>query len=116
MKMLIILNDAPYGNERTYNALRLCAVLLTLEEDLDLTVFLLGDAVWCARRGQETPTGYYNIERMLKPVLRRGLVLVCETCMTTRGLPPTDLMEGCKQAKLGELGMLVLDSDRVLTF
>jgi len=116
MKLTVIINDAPYGIERTFNALRLCDVLLTLEDDLEIALFLLGDAVWCAKRGQRTPAGYYNVSRMLKPVLRRGLVMVCETCMSTRGLAPDDLVDGCKQAKLGELGMLVLDADKVLTF
>ncbi len=116
MKVTIIVNDAPYGSERTYNALRLCDVLLKLEDDLELSVFLLGDAVWCAKAGQDTPTGYYNVSRMLLPILRRGLVLVCETCMAARGLAQDDLVSGCRQAKLGELGMLVLDADRVLTF
>lgn len=116
MKITIILNDAPYGSERTYNALRLADVLLTIEEELDLTVFLLGDAVWCAKQGQQTPDGYYNVARMLRPILRRGLVLVCETCLAVRGVAHGDLMPGCKPAKLGELGLLVLDADRVLTF
>jgi uncharacterized protein involved in oxidation of intracellular sulfur len=116
MKITVIVNDAPYGSERVYNALRLCDVLLRLEDDLDLSVFLLGDAVLCAKRGQQTPTGYYNVARMLMPVLRRGLVLVCETCMAVRGLTQDDLVDGSKQAKLGELGMLVLESDKVLTF
>lgn len=116
MKVTLILNDAPYGSERVFNALRLADTLIRLEEDLDLTVFLLGDSVWSARAGQKTPDGYYNVEKMLIPVIRKGLVLVCETCMTARGLRPEDLIGGCRQAKLGELGMLVLDSDRVLTF
>jgi len=116
MKVTLILNDAPYGSERVFNALRLADTLLKLEEDLDLTLFLVGDSVWCARAGQKTPQGYYNVGKMLIPVLRKGLVLVCETCMEARGLKPEDLIEGCRQAKLGELGMLVLDSDRVLSF
>lgn len=116
MKVTLILNDAPYGSERVYNALRLADTLLKLEEDLELTVFLVGDSVWCAHRGQKTPEGYYNVGKMLLPIIRRGLVLVCETCMEARGLKQEDLIEGCRQAKLGELGMLVLDSDKVLTF
>jgi uncharacterized protein involved in oxidation of intracellular sulfur len=116
MGIAMVLNDAPYGSERTYTALRLADVMLTLDEDLDLTVCLLGDAVWCAKREQQTPEGFYNIGRMLRPVLRRGLVLVCETCMAARGLRSQDLLEGCRQAKLGEVGMVVLDADKVLTF
>jgi uncharacterized protein involved in oxidation of intracellular sulfur len=116
MRALIVVNDAPYGNERTYNALRLAATLLTVEPELELTVFLLGDAVSCAKRGQTTPQGYYNVERMLIPIQRKGLVLACETCLAARGLEAKDLVEGCRVAKLGELATLVLDSDKVLTF
>ncbi len=116
MGITIVLNDAPYGSERTYTALRLADAMLTLDEHLELTVCLLGDAVWCAKQGQQTPEGFYNINRMLRPVLRRGLVLVCETCMAARGLQTEDLIEGCRQARLGEVGMMVLDADKVLTF
>ncbi len=116
MKITMLINDAPYGSERTFNALRLADTMLTLEDDLELTVCLLGDAVWAARDGQQTPDGYYNIGRMLKPVLRRGLVLVCETCMATRGLKPEDLMAGCRASRLGETAMQMLDADKVITF
>ncbi len=53
---------------------------------------------------------------MLLPVLRRGHVLACETCLAARGLAPAQLAEGCRPAKLGELANLVLDADKVLTF
>jgi uncharacterized protein involved in oxidation of intracellular sulfur len=116
MRALVVVNDAPYGSERTYNALRLAGTLLQVEPELELTVFLLGDAVACARAGQTTPQGYYNVERMLLPIQRKGLVLACETCLAARGLPPEGLASGVRVAKLGELATLVLDSDRVLVF
>ncbi len=116
MRALIIVNDAPYGSERTYNALRLAGTLLTVEPELELTLFLLGDAVSCAKRGQTTPQGYYNVERMLIPIQRKGLVLACETCLAARGLEAKDLVEGCRVAKLGELAALVLESEKVLNF
>ena len=116
MRVVIIVNDAPYGIERSYNALRLAGVLLQVEPELDLTVFLLGDAVTAAKAGQTTPQGFFNIERMLIPIKRKGLVLACETCLAARGLEAKDLAEGVRSAKLGELGTLVLDADKVLTF
>jgi uncharacterized protein involved in oxidation of intracellular sulfur len=72
-KCLIIVNDAPYGNERPYNAFRL-ALNLIKREDVEVKVFLTADAVACARKGQKTPDGYYNIERMVKSVTKRGKV------------------------------------------
>lgn len=70
---LVIINDGPYGNERPYNALRL-AMNLAKRQGQFVRVFLMGDGVQCAVRQQETPTGYYNIERMLGPVMRAGAV------------------------------------------
>ncbi len=71
--ILLIVNDAPYGNERPYNALRLALKLLT-RADVTVRVFLQGDGVACAKQGQKTPDGYYNVERMVKSVAQRGEV------------------------------------------
>ena len=82
MKILFILNDSPYGTERVFNALRFAHVLLKQDADADITVFLMADAVAGARQVQQTPDGYYNIERMLKRVIiGKGRVLLCGTCM-----------------------------------
>jgi len=69
---LLIINDAPYGNERPYNALRLALALI--KRSAKVRVFLMADAVNCAIAGQKTPSGYYNIERMVKSVAQRGEV------------------------------------------
>jgi len=70
---LFIINDAPYGNERPYNALRLAMNLAKLP-DANVQVFLMGDGVNCAVAGQKTPTGYYNVERMMQSIARQGQV------------------------------------------
>jgi uncharacterized protein involved in oxidation of intracellular sulfur len=71
--ILMILNEGPYGNERSYNALRLALNLLKAPET-EVKVFLLGDGASCAVAGQETPQGFYNVERMLRSVAARGSV------------------------------------------
>lgn len=73
MNYLLIINDGPYGNERPYNALRL-ALNLVKREAVQVRIFLMGDGVQCAVARQTTPQGYYNIERMLKSITRRGEV------------------------------------------
>jgi uncharacterized protein involved in oxidation of intracellular sulfur len=73
MNFLLIVNDGPYGSERPYNALRL-ALNLAKREGVHVRVFLMGDGVQCAVAHQNTPEGYYNIERMLKSLARRGEV------------------------------------------
>jgi len=70
---LFIINNAPYGDERPYNALRL-AMNLAKREDTLVKVFLTADGVVCARKGQKTPDGYYNIEKMIKFLATRGKV------------------------------------------
>jgi uncharacterized protein involved in oxidation of intracellular sulfur len=70
---LFIINNAPYGDERPYNALRL-AMNLAKREDTQVNIFLTADGVHCARKGQKTPDGYYNIERMIKFLATRGKV------------------------------------------
>jgi uncharacterized protein involved in oxidation of intracellular sulfur len=57
MKFLLILNDPPYGSERTYNGLRLAGAL-TKSADNEVRVFLLGDAAVAAKSGQKVPEGF----------------------------------------------------------
>ena len=49
MKSLFILNDPPYGTERSYNGIRLVReVLKRMETGNEVKVFLMGDAAPCA--------------------------------------------------------------------
>ena len=73
VRYLIVVNDAPYGNERPYNALRL-ALNLARREGTLVRLFFTGDGVLCARKGQQTPDGYYNLERMIHGLVQRGKV------------------------------------------
>ncbi len=70
-KTLFILNDPPYGAERSYNALRL-AGSLSKRQGEEVKVFLIGDAASCAKAGQKVPQGYYNVETMLRATARHG--------------------------------------------
>lgn len=70
-RILIVLNDPPYGSERTWNGLRL-ANSLVKEEDVELRVFCVGDAVAAAKEGQQTPGGYYNTGHMVLVATRGG--------------------------------------------
>ena len=56
MQTLFILNDAPYGTERSYNALRLAKALAKRDGE-SVRIFLMGDAVACAKAGQKVPEG-----------------------------------------------------------
>ncbi|MBW6502245.1 MAG: DsrE family protein [Bacteroidales bacterium] len=116
-KILILINDAPYGTEKAYNALRLAMQLGKDHSDTEVRVFLMADAANCALANQITPNGYYNIERMFKAVLAKGgKVKICGSCAEARGLKSAQLIEGTEISTMAELANWVVDSDKVITF
>jgi len=112
---LFILNEAPYGNERAYNAMRLAAAL-GAKDGQQIRLFLLADAVACAKSGQKVPEGYYNVQLMLGKVLRKGDVALCGTCMDARGLRDDELVEGTRRGTLAQLADWTAEADKVLVF
>jgi len=116
MKSLFILNDAPYGSERSYNALRLARSLLKAG-GAEVKVFLIGDAAACAKAGQKVPQGFYNIGDMLGMVLRAGAeVGVCGTCIDARGIAETDLVQSAHRSTMDELTAWTQWADKVVVF
>ena len=92
-KILILINDGPYGTEKAYNALRLANQLGKDHETAEVRIFLMADAAGCAAANQTTPNGYYNIERMLKLALTKGAkVKICGSCAEARGLKHTSFI------------------------
>ena len=115
-KTLFVLNDPPYGTERSYNALRLAGSLVKAEGE-EVRMFLLGDAASCAKSNQKVPEGFYNLQIMLNRVLRGGgTVGVCGTCMDARGIAEAELIDGTKKSTLAELTSWTQWADKVLVF
>lgn len=115
-KTLLILNEQPYGGERSYNALRLAISLLKTQAE-EVRVFLMGDAASCAKRGQKVPQGYYNVADMLGMAARRGAkVGVCGSCMEARGIADAELAEGARHSSMAELTEWHLWADKVAVF
>jgi len=116
MKTLFILNDAPYGSERSYNGLRLAGSLSKAEGE-EVKLFLMGDAASCAKGGQKVPEGFYNIQIMLGRVLRnKGEVGVCGTCMDARGITDPELVDGTRRSTLAELTSWTQWADKLGVF
>ncbi|MCF8224730.1 MAG: DsrE family protein [Bacteroidales bacterium] len=116
-KILILINDAPYGTEKAYNGLRLANQLNKAHEDVEVRIFLMADAAGCAVAGQNTPNGYYNIERMLKYSINKGVkVKICGSCADARGLKNIQLIEDAEISTLAEFTEWVADSDKVISF
>ena len=117
MNVLIIINDAPYGTEKAFNALRLAMTLQKEHKDAKVNVFLMADAVTCAIPNQQTPDGFYNLERMLKSVIRKGgQVKACGSCLNARGLKEVELIEGIEFSTMSQLTQWTVDADKVITF
>jgi uncharacterized protein involved in oxidation of intracellular sulfur len=117
LNILILINDAPYGTEKAYNGLRLAMALQKDHPSVQVNVFLMADAVACAMPGQNTPQGYYNIERMLKSVLSKGgKVNTCGTCADARGVRNVQLVEGTEISNMAELAQWTVDADKVFAF
>lgn len=116
-KILFILNDAPYGNEKAYNALRMAMNLQKEHSQIDIWIFLLADSVACALPNEHTPAGYYNIEKMIHGIIgNKGKVKLCKSCAEARGIANLPLVEGTMIGTLNDLTTWVMDADKVLTF
>jgi len=115
-KTLFILNDPPYGTERSYNALRL-AGSLSKREGQEVKIFLIGDAASCAKANQKVPQGYYNLEVMLRGAARHGTEIgVCGTCMDARGIAENELAEGTRRSTLDQLTDWTVWADKLVVF
>jgi uncharacterized protein involved in oxidation of intracellular sulfur len=117
LKILFLINDAPYGTEKFYNACRLAMQVQKDHTSTDILVFLMADAVTGALLNQNTPQGYYNIERMLKSILSKGgKVKLCGGCIDARGLAQLQYIEGTIRSNMGELAAWTVEADKVFTF
>jgi uncharacterized protein involved in oxidation of intracellular sulfur len=117
MKILIIIKEAPYGNEKAYNGLRIANQINKDYPEAEVCIFLIADGVNCAIPNQNTPNGYYNIERMLKLSLSNGAkLLLCNSCLEARGLKEISLIDKAEISSMAELTKTIIESDKVLTF
>jgi uncharacterized protein involved in oxidation of intracellular sulfur len=64
MKYLFILNDSPYGSQRTFNTLRLVRSLAA--SHTELAIFLVGDGVVSGTRRNSPVDASYNVQEMLR--------------------------------------------------
>lgn len=113
--VVIVLQDAPYGNERPWNALRLTEALVV--ESVKVRIFLYGDSVTLVKTGQKTPKGFYNLEGMVAKLIGKGVEFrSCLTCTNARGLTQEDFVEGAVIGKTLDLARWIKESDKVLTF
>jgi len=101
--LTIVINAAPYGDERLYNALRVARALVS--------------AVVAAKKGQKTPEGYPNFEEILWELIKKGAeVVACSTCASARGLANEDMIEGVQNGTVMQLAHWLKESQGALSF
>ena len=114
----MILQSPPYGDERIWNAFRLARALTTAAIKMKVNIFLTGDAVTTAKKGQRPPRGYYNLETMLEELIEKDVyVAACKTCTAARGISPNELVEGVQiGTTVGILAKWVKESQKILSY
>lgn len=116
MNVLVICQGPAYGDERSYNGLRLAGALAK-RDSTDVKVFLIGDAAGCAIAGQKVPDGYYHLDRMIASAARHGAEIgCCGTCLDARGIADDQLVPDAHRSTLDELADWVLWADKSVTF
>jgi tRNA 2-thiouridine synthesizing protein D len=117
----VVVGDPPYGKQRVYTALRF--TLVALHEGHRANLFLLEDAVFAAKRGQdppEMPVGEArmpNCEELLRAAMQEGLtVKACRVCSMERGLQPEQVIEGVEIGSMADLVKWVVESERTVSF
>ena len=115
MILTIVVNDSPYGIEKPWNALRLASTAAS--DGIEVRLFLLGDSVASAKKGQKTPDGYYNMEMMLRALVNKGVIIkACGTCLNARGLDVSEIVDGVERGSMKILSEWVQVSDKVISF
>jgi uncharacterized protein involved in oxidation of intracellular sulfur len=115
--LTIIVESPPYGNENVWDAFRLAQALKSVTVGMTVNIFLLGDGVVAAKKGQAPPSGYYNLGNMLQELVQHGSnVIACRTCIGARGLKEEDLIPGVKVGTMMDLAKWVEGSQKLLTF
>jgi uncharacterized protein involved in oxidation of intracellular sulfur len=115
MKIAIILNDPPYGDQRCVNGLQLALALREGSGDNEVSLFLMVDAVHCAEAHQVTTDNGVNLEQIMRKFLSLGGdVLACTSCMDARGLTGDEFVYGAWLGSIEELAALTSSSGRIL--
>lgn len=115
MKILIILNEGPYSNERSYNGLRTGIQFLNQVKDAEVNFYLFSDSVACVAKDQKPSAAKYNAGELVTELIAKGAkIKLCKSCLDARGL--TNLIEGVEISNLKEYTSWVIDSDKVITF
>ena len=114
--VLFILNDPPYGGERSYNALR-TATVLSRHASYYVRVVLLGAAIACAQERGQDETPRYDTLALLRAISAHGgEICACDSCIEGGRIDRDSLVRTCRCCALEELTGWIGQPDRLLVF
>ena len=116
-KILFILNESPYGSEKSFNALRL-AVNLQEEhgKEVHIKVFCFSASVLSGLVGQNPNEGS-NVQQVMEILIAQGAeVKLCTSCTKARGLSEAKLIDGVTRGTLDDVSNWTLWADKVINF
>lgn len=118
----VVIGEPPYGKERVYTAFRFA--LAARFEGHEVRLFLLEDAVFAAKKGQN-PVSIQglldgkmpNAGDLLQEVIKQGVeVKCCGVCIKERGLEQQELLEGAEVGSMRDLVEWVATTDKSISF
>lgn len=117
-KILMIIHAPPYGSERVLSALRLATALLGQEEErVDLSIFMMSDAVTVGLPNQPVAEAGGGLQQMIENLVEHGAaVRLCRTCAVARGVAELPLIPGVAIGTLADMASLAIEADKVITF
>lgn len=115
MKILIILNEGPYSNERSYNGLRTGLQFLAQVKNAEVNFYLFSDSVACVAKDQKPSAAKYNAGDLITELISKGAkIKLCKSCLDARGV--TNLIEGTVISNLKEYTEWVVSCDKIISF
>lgn len=113
--VLIILSQAPFDGDTTWNALRLASTLL--DRKSPVRIFVMNDAIDVVRRGVIPEGAEFDLQAMLCALLPRGgRVKICTTCVNRCGIGHGEVIPEAIMATMDDLAAWITQSDRVVVF
>lgn len=115
MKILIIVNESPWGNSLGVTALRLTRAMVDQGEQVS-AVFFREDGVYHALPGRAVDSGTPCLAEAWQQLAGEGKIpiLLCSSAAQRRFQQPPGM--GFREAGLAEMMELMSASDRVVTF
>lgn len=115
MKILIILNEAPFANEKSYNGLRTGIQLLNQIKDTQVNIYLFSDSVGCAIKNQKPSASKYNAGDLISELITKGAkIKLCKSCLDARG--SVELIDGVEISNMIEYTEWIINTDKIISF